>query len=591
MPSVTRHCLRLLVVAWCLALLCSCATVETAPSPQEQAAIDHAGTLYRQGDFDGAAQAYVALAQQSRGGRDDYLLHAIESYRQEGAWDKAAPLFDDITRRHLEGDQAQHYDVLAAEAAQARGDHAAALALTEHADTLAPAYLPRALETRARAQAASGAPFDAARTRLALDRHLQGFDRSENQHQLLALLGKQDAAALQAEAHGLSDKDALKPWIAQALSAQGGALAMTLPQLDSQVGTLVPGSGSSVSREGYHPPHHVGLLLPASGPLAPAAAAVHDGFFTAYKADPASASMHVDVYDSGDGDAGAQAAYQKAVGDGVDMVVGPLAPDAVGAMFQRGNLPVRMLALNHPDNGLPPSGSAEFSLPPEAEAAQVAAHMRTLGLGNAVMFVADSSWADRAARAFRAQFESNGGHVLASATLASDQVNYAGAIATVLAGAGTDTGIFIALGPEQGRLLVPQLRIAHVQQPLFATSHIYAAEEDPGLDRDLDGVIFCDAPWLFDAQPGLPKRADIARDQPTANGVAARLFAFGMDAYALLPYLDWLRAHPHSYLPGATGQLTLDSFGRVLRTPIWVQFVNGIATPSSGGLSVSTPSP
>jgi outer membrane PBP1 activator LpoA protein len=134
-------------------------------------------------------------------------------------------------------------------------------------------------------------------------------------------------------------------------------------------------------------------------------------------------------------------------------------------------------------------------------------------------------------------------------------------------------------------LLVPQLKIASVAAPVFATSHVYSGDANPGLDRDLDGVEFCDAPWLFGPVPGRPDRATISRQIASANGVGARLFAFGMDAYALLPYMDWLIAHPDAYLDGATGQLTADSFGRVHRLIGWARFSNGIARPAEGALS------
>ena len=57
-----------------------------------------------------------------------------------------------------------------------------------------------------------------------------------------------------------------------------------------------------------------------------------------------------------------------------------------------------------------------------------------------------------------------------------------------------------------------------------------------------------------------------------------------MDAWSLVPYLDWLRAHPGSYVPGASGQLTADQFGRVRRVLIWAQFQDGLAHPLSGNL-------
>jgi len=152
----------------------------------------------------------------------------------------------------------------------------------------------------------------------------------------------------------------------------------------------------------------------------------------------------------------------------------------------------------------------------------------------------------------------------------------------------SDIGVFISMRPQQARLLLPQLKLAGYNGlPVFATSHIYAGDYNPGLDRDLDGVEFCDAPWLFDATLGLPKHSEIARVLDSARGAGARLFAMGLDAYALLPYLEWMSQHHDSYVAGATGQLAEDNLGRIQRLLVWAQFDNGAARPVNGGLSVS----
>jgi hypothetical protein len=122
--------------------------------------------------------------------------------------------------------------------------------------------------------------------------------------------------------------------------------------------------------------------------------------------------------------------------------------------------------------------------------------------------------------------------------------------------------------------------------PVVATSHVYDGSDDGASNRDLDGVEFCDAPWLFNAQPGLPPFVDVEALLPSARGATARLFAFGMDAWNLVPYLDWLRNNPGSYLPGATGQLTSDQFGRIRRVLTWAVFANGIAHPLDGSLQM-----
>ncbi|MCW0200881.1 MAG: penicillin-binding protein activator, partial [Rhodanobacter thiooxydans] len=220
-------------------------------------------------------------------------------------------------------------------------------------------------------------------------------------------------------------------------------------------------------------------------------------------------------------------------------------------------------------------------------------------------------FAPRAACAFMAARAARGGELAGMVTLPPGVTSYASLIAGLKlpvgtnaaaapvqpAAAGTtaapaasgavgDTGIFISMRPEQARLLLPQLRIAQVNLPVIATSHVYEGSDDVAANRDLDGVEFCDAPWLFDAQPGLPNHDGVAARLPAARGGAARLFAFGMDAWNLVPYLEWLRAHPGSYVPGASGQLAADQFGRVRRVLIWAQFQNGLARPLGGSLQL-----
>src|SRR5690606_12209138 len=215
----------------------------------------------------------------------------------------------------------------------------------------------------------------------------------------------------------------------------------------------------------------------------------------------------------------------------------------------------------------------------------------------AALIGAQTDWAERASRAFRAQFESRGGSIVGESRLPESAFNYkseilqaASAIADTSTGEGSariapaDAGIFISMRPQQARLLVPQLKLAGINAPVFATSHVNAGELNAALDRDLNGVEFCDATWLFSPVAGRPDRNAMVRELGSANGVGGRLFALGMDAYALLPYLDWLLAHPETYLDGATGQLAADSFGRIHRVLTWARFVDGIAQPVQGAL-------
>jgi outer membrane PBP1 activator LpoA protein len=270
------------------------------------------------------------------------------------------------------------------------------------------------------------------------------------------------------------------------------------------------------------------------------------------------------------------------------LVVGPLTRNEVTGVLGQSTLPVPVLALNHSDNESLPSGTAsEFALMPEDEGAQAADHLADGGIHTAYVVISGDDFAKRAATAFKAEFAAKGGQIAGMSQIASGNVNFGDAISALNVGsAASDAGIFISMRPEQARLLLPQLRVARISLPVIATSHIYGGSDNPTADRDLEGVEFCDAPWLFDAQTGLPSYQDVAAQLPAARAGTAQLFAFGMDAWNLVPYIDWLRSHPGSYLPGASGQLAADTFGRVNRVLTWLKFQDGVARPSNGSLQM-----
>ena len=568
--------------------LAACATMP-ADQPDNSAEATHAEQLYHQGELDQAAAAFHALAESSSGdAAAHYRLRAAEALRETGDLEGAARELADVKRRRLHGSDQIRLDLLDAEIALKHGDAAQAQALLAMPTTDLPPHLrARALELRARADVAVGDRYGAARTRAELDRYLDGNDREQNRKEIVETLAALDADALKTRAETLTPDDPLRPWIEQALRAKGQALARTLPRPNRQVGTMQPGHAGAYESEGYKPPQHVALLLPLNAQLAAVSQSIRDGFFAEYFASDDAHRPDVRVYDAGKTPAEAVAAYKQAVADGADHVVGPLQREAVGEIFHQ-DLPARVLALNHPDTGeVPPPGSAEFGLLPDTEGAQVAEHMHERGVMRAVVIRAETDWAERATLAFRAQFEASGGSIVGEARLHDNEVNFKSAIlqATGALGDAGDAGIFISMKPQQARLLLPQLKIAGIAAPVFGTSHIYSGDANPGLDRDLDGVEFCDAPWLFGPVPGRPDRDLISRQIGSANGVGARLFAFGMDSYALLGYLDWLLAHPDSYLDGATGDLAADSFGRILRIVGWARFTGGIARPVDGALS------
>ena len=593
-------------------LLAACVPANTPRSAAELSAARNAESLASQGQLDQAAQAWLTLASQSSRHADSYRLYAAEAWREEGQLQRAAPTLASIKRQNLSGDEPARLDLLRAELALDQHDAASALRLTTQPNVnISAALQSRLLELRARAMSASGDRWGAARTRVQLDGQLSGFDRSQNRQQILALLNQVGVESLKQRAAGLQPGDRMLPWVNEALNQLGVTVAQPTPELQQQVGTLLPGADANV-REGYKVPTQVALLLPNAGNYAAASTAIREGFFAAYLDAGRNHAPRpsVRVYDSKGTADGAIQAYQQAVHDGARLVVGPLTRGEVAAVFGQGKLPVPLLALNHPDDKQLPAGeTSEFGLLPETEGAQVADHMIERGIRKAYAFASNDDFAQRAANAFKAELTARGGELLGIVSLPPGATSYADVIAglkmpsapapsatTAAATSGStampetppviDSGIFISMRPQQARLLLPQLHIAQVNLPVFATSHVYEGNDDAAANRDLDGLEFCDAPWLFDAQPGLPSHDDIGTRLPAARGGAARLFAFGMDAWNLVPYIEWLRAHPGSYLPGATGQLASDQFGRVRRVLIWARFQDGLARPLGGSLQM-----
>ncbi|MGB0132893.1 penicillin-binding protein activator [Dokdonella sp.] len=589
---------RILVFLLALAgAACSTTGVQTRDDGAEAV---QAEQLVREGNLQAAAQEYLNLADRSRGSATAYYqLRAGEILRENGDYSGAARAIKDIKRKRLSGDEPLRLDLLEAEIALQEGDlqRASALMVVDEA-SVPPNLRVRVLELRARIAEASGDPFASARIRATLESDLVGPDRDTNRIQIIETLAALDSATLKGRAGSLRPGDPLLPWIEQALKLRGQVLPRELPRPQRPVGTLIPDNDNSLQREGFNAVRQVAVILPLTGQVAGVAQSILDGFFAAYYSDDGAERPTVRTYDAGKTPQDALAAYEQAVADGAGFVVGPLLREAVGELFRQ-PLPVRVLALNHPDTGeIPPKGSAEFGLLPDAEGAQAAARMISLGVDRAAVIVAETDWAERAALAFRAQFESLGGQVVGESRVRESEFNYQAPIRNAAEslgdvanpeGAGRisqpGAGIFISMRPQQARLLMPQLKLAGINAPVYATSHVNSGETSPSLNRDLDGIEFCDATWLFSPVPGRPDRNEMAHYLGSANGLGARLFAFGMDAYALLPYMNWLLANPDTYLDGASGQLAVDSFGRIHRVLTWARFSDGMARPAQGALS------
>ena len=343
---------------------------------------------------------------------------------------------------------------------------------------------------------------------------------------------------------------------------------------------VLPG-GMNYLLEASLKPKKVALLLPLSGRLAPAAQAVRDGYLAAYYAADAagSGSSDIDVIDVL-AFSSITEAYQSAVAEGADFVVGPLSKQAVAELGNMPNRQVPVLALNRIDKPLPAGDTAlvQLALAPEDEAAQIADLAFGQGARRALVIRPAGAWGSKMEQALRKQWQKLGGSVAATASYSSreDYSNSMSAAMNIPASEQRARGVrsmlatnveftarrrqdlevvfLLAKSGAEARSLKPLLAYHYASDlPVYASSNIYRGSAD-SRDQDLNGINLVETPWLLRANN--PIRAVISSGG-TGSEAYTRLNALGADAYLLQSNFSLLQAGEDMLIPGNTGLLSL----------------------------------
>src|SRR3546814_13169203 len=109
--------------------------------------------------------------------------------------------------------------------------------------------------------------------------------------------------------------------------------------------------------------------------------------------------------------------------------------------------------------------------------------------------------------------------------------------------------------------MAPQRAAAALSyKPHVATSQLLSGTGNAEEDRVLDGIKFPTERWGLVQVNGLPNAAETQKSLPTAHGPgAAKLFAFGADAWLLTAYLQHLALTSEAAVEGATGALRIET--------------------------------
>lgn len=353
---------------------------------------------------------------------------------------------------------------------------------------------------------------------------------------------------------------------------------------------ILPNPLDSISSKLLTPPKQVALLLPLSGPLSGPGNAIREGFMAAYKANRGDESTKIKVYDTSKGDI--TNTYHQAISDGAEYVVGPLTKAQVATIASLDH-PVPTLLLNDTDTSTQ-NNSYSLGLSPVNEAIQVAIKAKSKGYRKALIIAPNNAWGNEVAKAFTNQWNADGGLVVDTLRYAARQdLNKSmkdflqitnsqkrEKILKQVLGYNVQSTtsrrqdfdmIFLLAYPSKARQIMPLLKYYYAGDvPVYATSSVYSGSANALKDKDLDGIIFCDIPWVFSHQMG-------TKNWPEQFNSYNRLYALGMDSYTLATQLNQLILFPADGSNDSTGILYLKPTQQVARVLEWGQFKQGLA--------------
>ncbi|NVK43326.1 MAG: penicillin-binding protein activator [Oceanospirillaceae bacterium] len=359
-----------------------------------------------------------------------------------------------------------------------------------------------------------------------------------------------------------------------------------------------PATVSALLGSNLEPAGRIGLLLPQSGPLARAAGAISDGFMAAYfeaQRDgmpvPELQLLDATLINTPEQLFDVTRTLQ------LDMVIGPLDKDFVTAIGRSTSVPVPILALNNTEGMVPPH-FYQLGLAAEDEAKAAALRAWQDGHRQMLMMIPETEWGTRVGQAFLREFERLGGAVVGAVSFA-EQSDLAPKVAALLH---TDSSaaraarvqkvignsvefekqpradadaLFLSAMPVDARQIKPLLDYNYAQDlPVYATSHIYSGSPNSISDIDLNNVQFCDLPWVLG--PPSTLKLSMSQERDDTDTRFGRLYALGVDAYRLHPYLKQLEASPMARISGETGELYLEDGSRIGRALPWAEFKNGV---------------
>ena len=300
--------------------------------------------------------------------------------------------------------------------------------------------------------------------------------------------------------------------------------------------------------------------------------------------------------------------------DGASIVVGPLLKNNVEALM-KSNTTLNVLALNQPEQVQNRANICYFALSPEDEARDAARHIHEQGKQAPLLLIPRSTLGDRVANAFAQEWQTLGGGVVlqqkfgsaselragvnggagialngspVSASLPQQQSVIIGGLTipapptdAQISGGGKVDSAYIVATPEEIAFIKPMIAMRNGSQSgatLYASSRSAQGTAGPDFRLEMEGLQYSEIPMLAGSNPQLMQQAlgAVRNDYSLA-----RLYAMGVDAWALANHFTQMRQVPGFELNGNTGDLTADQDCVINRKLSWLKYQQGQIVPAS----------
>ncbi|MGR9087292.1 MAG: penicillin-binding protein activator [Gammaproteobacteria bacterium] len=338
-------------------------------------------------------------------------------------------------------------------------------------------------------------------------------------------------------------------------------------------------------------PGSIAVLLPGTGPFAEAGNAVKAGLMAAFaNLKDAPYKPNLQFYDTTE--TVPAELYRQAVASGAEFMIGPLEKKDIQSLADSTFLDIPVLALNHIQN-LEQDNLYQFALSPMDDVEQIAQKARLDGHRKALLMLPENSQTQRVIDYFKTYWQGSGGILSKVQTYHPGTVDFSSAVRLLLNRSSSQTGsleqspdnetdsiaqdadvIFIGAYSAEARAIKRQIDALGAKElAVYALPNIYSGQADPAEDQILNGISFCDMPWLINGgnqgSLGMSSLASVWRQFPNSY---LRLIAMGIDAFNLSGRLTDLGIRP--YL-GATGKLSLAEDNRIKRDLMCARFNDG----------------